>query len=177
MVRLASASAAFFVLIVSVLTATGKMVAASNDVSSVQIDPCYSWRLRIQPRAPENPIPGSGTGAVEHIIQSRCRLEIPACKVTIEVFCKGSDADGTSLACQPCIKDKCTSKTPVCRFVSRTYKSGNCRTATLEACTEWITSCNEVSRLQRAHHQALKSLCPNSSEGYDILVRAETLAP
>ncbi|MBU3680010.1 MAG: hypothetical protein FGM32_10460 [Candidatus Kapabacteria bacterium] len=117
------------------------------------------------------------TGQVETIISSRCKSEIPVCKVTMQIICGGSDTVASQLECKPCASRECGGDVPVCRYVSRNYKRGDCETAAVDACRERMIMCANVADVIDSYRSQLEALCPQSSDGFDINFHIHSTAP
>ena len=151
-----------------------------SSVSSVHADTaavqrCYAWKVRVDPSA-QGSAKGS-TAPVESIVSSRCRAEIPACKISVEVTCGQALKSDPPVPCQPCGTQKCESKKPTCRYVSRTYQKGNCEKASADGCREWAKTCIDVDRIREQYYNELKALCPQASDDFEVRLRTESLAP
>lgn len=166
--------AKMLVVFAGVLSVNAAGLPSSGDKSSV--GRCYAWKMRVTPAAPESTT--STVDVVETIISSRCKTEIPACRVVMEVICNGevSEVESTD-ECIPCAVRKCQEVIPVCRFVSRAYRKGDCETSEAEPCLAAMRRCSEVERLRERYMPDIQDMCRQSAGEVDLRVRVEPTTP
>ena len=162
------------VVLCSVLSVHAASLSSSGDKSSV--GRCYAWKMRVTPAAPEST--STTGGPVETIISSRCKTELPACRVVMEVICNG-DATEVESAAEPvpCAVRTCKEVLPVCRFVARTYRKGDCETSEAEPCMAAMRRCSEIERLRERYKPEIEGFCRQSADEADLRVRVEPSSP
>lgn len=161
------------VLLISVCRALGAV--APYDARSSSVSKCYAWKMRLTSSAPGS-VSQSEEG-VETIISSRCKVELPACKVVMEVVCKGVAPRTTEASCVPCARRKCTDVIPVCRYVSKAYRKGDCEDSVSEPCLVSMKACSDIEGLKQRYQDQIEQLCPQSAEGIDVRIRVEPVMP
>lgn len=164
--------------IIVVLVTSGSIYASglssSGDKSSGGY--CYAWKMRVAPAAPEST--SSSKTVVETIISSRCKTEVPACRVVMEVICNGESAEvEPTEECVPCATSKCQDAIPVCRFVARVYKKGDCELAESEPCMASMKACGDIQQLRERFMPHIEDVCPQSAGQADLRVRVEPSMP
>lgn len=142
---------------------------------STSVARCYAWKVRIDPSVPGSA--GSSSEPVQSIISSRCRAEILSCKFSVEVTCGQSLNSDPPVPCHPCGTQQCERKQPICRYVSRGYSKGNCETASVEVCRDWVKSCIDIARIREQYFDELKALCPQAIDDFEVRLRSESVAP
>lgn len=164
-------------VLMGLLFTLSNSIASESSVhsDSAAVNRCYAWKVRVNPNSKETAKPK--TQAVESILSSRCRAEIPACKISVEVLCGQSLESEPPVPCHLCGTPQCDSKRPICRYVSRTFKNGNCETASTDVCYDWARMCVDVTRIREQYYEELKALCPQATDDFEIRLRTEPATP
>ncbi len=96
----------------------------------------------------------------------------------MEVICNRNASDeDLADASIPCSVRKCQDVVPVCRYVGKAYRKGDCQTAEIEPCLTAMRICSEVERLKSRYKEQLDEVCPQSAGGPNVRVRVEPSSP
>lgn len=175
MVRFPICPIVLFCILLTCVSSSVFSAVAPFEGGHSAIGKCYAWRVRHAPAAPG--LQSQSEQSVETIFSSRCKVELPACKVVMEIVCRGAASKPSEASCVPCSKSKCSDVVPVCRFVSRAYRKGDCLESVDEPCQVAMRDCTDLSRLQSRFRDQIDKLCPQSSMGVDVRIRVEPATP